>query len=138
MDNFVSLVDYHFRLVEIDRTYWDVVKDIPITDLEQKKELIEKLNLTYESLQDIKKYRTLKINGVRRKRTLVKEIKDETRNIFPFSFREIILTGDILTKVISVVFPGLYIFEEVDKFWKLCLTKTLEQEFYDDERPPEE
>lgn len=138
MDNFVSLVDYHFRLVEIDRTYWDVVKDIPITSQEQKKELIEKLNLTYESLQDIKKYRTLKINGVRRKRTIVKEIKEEVRNIFPFSFREIILTGDVLTKVISVVFPGLYIFEEVDKFWKLCLTKTLEQEFYDDERPPEE
>lgn len=138
MDKFTSLVDYHFRLVEIDRTYWDVIKDIPITDLEQKRELIEKLNLTYESLQDIKKYRTLKINGVRRKRTLVKEINEEIRNIFPFSFREIILTGDVLTKVISIVFPGLYIFEEQDKFWKLCLTKTIEQEFYDDERPPEE
>lgn len=138
MNNITSLLDYHFRLVEIDRAYWEVVKDFPITSQEQKKELIEKLNLTYESLQDIKKYRTLKINGVRRKRTLVKEIKEEVRNIFPFSFREIILSGDVLTKVISVVFPGLYIFEEVDKFWKLCLTKTLEQEFYDDERPPEE
>lgn len=125
----VNLTDKHFRLIEISVEYGEVINDFPINDILLKKEIIKVLNIDYSIFEKNQSFREIKVNYNGVEKTLRKKETTSEKNFFRYSTKEYYI--DNISEIMSILKPGTYIRPSNSTQWKLCVTSTINQEFYE-------
>lgn len=125
----VNLIDKHFRLIEISVEYGEVINDFPINDISMKKEIIRILNIDYSIFEKNQTFREIKVNYNGVEKTLRKKEPIVDKNFFRYSTKEYYI--DNISEIMSILKPGTYIRPLASTQWKLCITSTINQEFYE-------
>lgn len=124
------MINYHFRVIGIDPVFKIIEYDYPITDIEQKKEIMTLFSISYDDMENKLTTKELTVKYPNKEKRIYRTYNDNPENFLRYSIKEYLMNTVQLSNVMNILFPGTYLFHNEDIVWKLCITKTIDEEFY--------
>lgn len=124
------MIEYHFRLIGIDPIFKIIEYDYPINDKDDKKSVMDLLSISYEDIEDKKTIKELVVKYPHKEKRIYRTYDDNPEKFLKYSIKEYLISTEKLSNIMNILFPGTFLFHSEEIVWKLCITKTINDEFY--------